>query len=318
MFQDMKEIDCIFCNKKSDEIVITENNYSCKRCSQCGLIFLSPRPTHEEIRNIYKTDHDNISAADRIASEFIKIFNTKHHIKLIRKFVKHGALLEIGPGGGQFLSEAKENGFDPYAIELNPKQAQFINNERKIPCEDQELTSDSFPSKMFDVIYHSDVLSHFYDPMSEFKKMNSKLKMNGYLIFETGILNEVEKKHFNLIPSFQLPSHLFFFSDRSIQHLLKRTGFSLIKIFKYSRVFQLRAINMINKVKGKKIYNGKNKIDHFNKSATIPHSKHSNILRTSLKKMYHYSLHFSRYNIGYILPKKHVPVTAIIVAKKVS
>jgi len=314
----MKEINCIFCNKKSDEIVIVENDYSCKKCHQCGLIYLSPRPTLKEIKNLYKKDHAYISAEDRIAPEYIKNFHAKHHMKLIKKFIKQGSLLEIGPGGGQFLYDAKENGFDPYGIELNPKQAQFINNKMKIPCEDQELSIDSFKRKMFDVIYHCDVLSHFYDPINELKKMNAKLRMNGYLVFETGILTDVNTKFLSLFHPFQLPDHLFFFSDSSMQSLLQKTGFSFIKIIKYSISIQILAINLISRIRRRKTNSGKNEFYQSKNSIPFPTPDHTNKLRTLLKKSYHYFLHFLRYNLGYLLPKKHVPVTAIIIAKKTS
>ena len=59
-------------------------------------------------------------------------------------------------------------------------------------------------------------------------EMNERLKDNGFLIFETGNLGDVEEKYFKLFTSFQLPDHLCFFSDKNLKELLQRTGFEFI------------------------------------------------------------------------------------------
>lgn len=314
----MQEIKCIFCNKKSDDIIIKEDGFTCKKCNECGLVYLTPRPDCSQIIDIYKADKAQISAEDHITEEFIKRLFAKHHLKIIKKFIKSGDLLEIGPGGGYFLDEARKNGFDPYGIEINPRQARYIKNTLKIPCEDKELSLDSFSDKKFDIIYHCDILSHFNDPVTEFKKMNRKLRKDGYLVFETGILTNVNIKYLNLFPSFQLPDHLFIFSDNSLLKLLNNTGFALIKIFRYSLVAKLKVINIINKIRQRDIKTTNKKNTNFDGSHTFSSEHHSFKLRTILKKIYHYFLYASRYKIGYILPKRYVPITAITIAQKVS
>ena len=49
----MEEIKCIFCNKSSEDVVIEENGFKGRKCPECGLIFISPRPTQAEILDIY-------------------------------------------------------------------------------------------------------------------------------------------------------------------------------------------------------------------------------------------------------------------------
>ncbi len=44
----MEYIQSIFCHRSSDQIVIEENGYKGRKCSQCGLIFISPRPTFSD------------------------------------------------------------------------------------------------------------------------------------------------------------------------------------------------------------------------------------------------------------------------------
>ncbi len=122
-----------------------------------------------------------------------------------------GSLLEIGAGAGFFLDQARRQGFEPYAIEPNPTQADFIENKLRIPCERQVLSLASFEDKQFDTIFHSDVISHFYDPIDMFRIMYAKVRVGGFLIFETGNFADVTAKYLGAIPSFQYPDQLFFF-----------------------------------------------------------------------------------------------------------
>ncbi len=50
----MEDISCIFCKtSQKDRIVIEENGFMGKKCSRCGLIYISPRPTLLEIDRLY-------------------------------------------------------------------------------------------------------------------------------------------------------------------------------------------------------------------------------------------------------------------------
>ena len=52
----MVEAECVFCNKKSPQIVIEEEGYQCRKCPSCHLIYISNRPSSEEIEKLYNKD----------------------------------------------------------------------------------------------------------------------------------------------------------------------------------------------------------------------------------------------------------------------
>ena len=153
-------------------------------------------------------------------------------------------MLEIGAGAGYFLQEARKNGFDVFGIELNDILAKFIIENLGIPCEASPLSDSTFDGKLFDIIYHCDVISHFYDPLLEFEKMNRKLKKGGFVVFETGNLGDIEEKYFKYFVKFQYPDHLFFFSVNNLYELLLQTGFETISIYRFSILPEL----IINKI----------------------------------------------------------------------
>ena len=99
----------------------------------------------------------------------------------------------------------------------------------------------TFGGKKFDIVYHCDVISHLFDPVSEFIKTHQKMEDGGVLIFETGNLGDVKQKYFRYFNIFQYPDHLFFFGTNNLIELLEKSGFDLIKIYRYSVLPQLIA-----------------------------------------------------------------------------
>lgn len=319
----MEDIQCIFCSRDSDQTVIEESGYKGRKCPQCGLIFISPRPTLTEILSLYSHIETNVSTETLMSAAFVKRLYAKHNLKIITKFVKNGAILEIGAGAGYFLDEARKEGFEVYGIEINSIKADFIRRELGIPCVESPLDASLFDEMKFNIIYHCDVISHFYDPISEFRKINGMLKENGIIVFETGNFGDVKQKYYRFVTRFQYPYHLFFFSENNVQELLRRTGFEFIKIYRYSILPQLAISAMLQRVID---------ITRF-KGTTNNITKHSmagtpstNVSKTSIssfsfkqliKNAHGYFFYLVRYRIGYLVPKKGRPQTVIVIARKV-
>lgn len=313
----MEDIQCIFCNKKSEQIVIKENGYQGKKCSNCNLIFISPRPALNEIIDRYAQRNDNNLAQSDTSFEFRKRLYAKHHLSIICRYIKKGYLLEIGAGAGFFLDEARKKGFDSSGIEINRIKANFIRSKFGIPCEDNPFQNSSYEGKTFDVIYHCDVISHFYHPISEFQKINNKLNKNGLVVFETGNIGDVKEKYYKVYDKFQYPDHLFFFSEKSLKKLLQLTGFELIKIHRYSILLEYLLFKIIKNVsafiKVENSYNGKEITNQVVSSGVLTTPS---VFIEKIKRIFFCVIYLNRYGIGYILPKRGRPQTTIVIARK--
>lgn len=305
----MEEIRCIFCNADSLRVVIQEHGYCGKQCS-CSLIYISPRPRMEDVLDIYGHNQAQVTAESHIGGDFLKRLYARHTLRLLKKFIKKGSLLEIGSGGGYFLDEARTAGFEPYGIELNSVQAAHIKNTLNIPCEQKPLSRNSFDGATFDVIYHSDVISHFHDPIAEFRTMYQKLKPNGLMIFETGNIGDIDQNYYKLFTRFQYPDHLFFFGEKNLEQLLTLTGFRLIKIYRYSIVLQLRWLHYL--------YAWRKQKPSITMQSSSKKLEKPRTIKQVIKNLYYWFLYCLRYKIGALLPKPKRPQTLIIIARKVT
>lgn len=238
------ETDCIFCRKKSNEIAWIENGFIGRRCG-CGLIYISPKPRLDEILRLYNSDEADRGAESKVKSEFSGRLNGQHRLRLLKKHLNTGALLEIGPGGGYFLDESRRAGFEPFGVELNLREAKFIKEKLMIPIQTTVFAESSFAEIDFDIICHFDVISHFYDPIAEFKKFNKSLKEGGFLFFETGNGGDLSPRWLKFIGRLQYPQHLFLFSEKNIKELCTLTGFKIIRLYRYSIFLQISMIRVL-------------------------------------------------------------------------
>jgi hypothetical protein len=177
----MEIISCIFCGVDDSFPVIHENGYTGRKCRRCGLIYISPRPNREDIRNLYAGDGAATSSQCQFAAEGYKRLHARLTLKILRGHASGGKLLEVGPEAGLFMDQARADGFKPCGVEPNLIQAEYIRNRLGLPCESRQL-SDAYPGELFDVIYHCDVISHMYDPCTEFRTMRERLKPYGALM----------------------------------------------------------------------------------------------------------------------------------------
>jgi 2-polyprenyl-3-methyl-5-hydroxy-6-metoxy-1,4-benzoquinol methylase len=236
-------------------------------------------------------------------------------LSVIKKFMKTGSLLELGAGGGSFLQEARDWGYEPHAIELNPIEAKWIEEELAIPCENKVLSDNSFGGKQFDIIYHNDVLSHFYDPIEAFLCMNRALRKGGYLVFETGNIADVRQNFYNLFSQLSYPDHLFFFGEKSIHLLLDRTGFEQVYINRKSTILCLLLQKALWEFKDSLKDESVREEMKTHKGLALQSSGSS--FKRRLRLMYRYLGH-SLFRLGGILPKNGRPLKLLIVARKSS
>jgi SAM-dependent methyltransferase len=293
----METIGCIFCgsNGSPDPIVIQENGFEGRQCPSCRLIYISPRPSQDEIANLYAHDEAKTSAAVLRKSGYSRRLAAKHTLRILHAQKPGGSLLEIGAGMGFFCAEAKSSGYVPYAIELNPIQAEHCKSFGVPTC--RQPLAEAYPGMKFDIVYHCDVLSHFTDPVAEFKMMADRLNPGGLLIFETGNFGDVDPRYYRFIPSFQYPDHLFFFSRSSLRMLLDRSGLKMVKTRRYGRLAEMMIAQKSRR----------EQVSH-------PGDNAESIRITRKAKTKQLIRHWLLYKIGALHPLRKAPQTLIVIS----
>lgn len=308
----MESIGCIFCGTPEEEcpIVVTENGYDGRKCSGCNLVFISPRPSLHDISNLYGHDQAHVSLKIHLEARLQNLYHDRHVLRILKRYKKAGTLLEIGSGVGHFLHEARRQGFDALGTELNPLQAELIQ-QTGVPCE-RATISEAFPERKFDIIYHCDVLSHLHDPIADIQAMSDRLNEGGIMIFETGNFGDVRCKYYSEYSHLQYPDHLFFFSDKSIRELLKLAGMEARRIYRYSIVPNLRLTRLLGRIVARR----RAGVSHTGPADNpLSNNPASDGLAKRLRRRL---FHMVRYWLGAVAPKAGRPQTILVVAERVN
>lgn len=192
------------------------------------MLITSPRPEKSEISGYYQSQ-DYISHTDSSKTFFDKIYHkVKRHmlqkkLKWInKKMPAKGRILDIGAGTGDFLVEAKKTGWKIQGVEPN-ETARSHAQAKGIKL---YANTENFKSNRFDVITMWHVFEHVYDLRAQIIELDHLLKKGGLLIIAVPNFKSYDagyyKEHW---AAFDVPRHLWHFSQRSFKHLFSGTGF---------------------------------------------------------------------------------------------
>lgn len=196
------------------------------------MLITHPQPSLDNLPRYYESP-DYISHTDGKRSFFEKLYHfikkiaLSNKLKLINAHSNQGALLDIGAGTGEFLSVAKNNGWNVTGIEPSSKAKAIAENKGVsfVP------NLDSIPSQSFDVITMWHVLEHVPDLDHQINELKRIVKPNGTIIIAVPNFNSFDAKHYGKFwAAFDVPIHFWHFSKTAIQKLFREKNLNLIDV----------------------------------------------------------------------------------------
>src|SRR3970282_850893 len=192
-----------------------------------------PQPSLENLGKYYESV-DYISHTDSKRSlfekayHFVKSIALKNKLNLINSLQPNkGWILDIGAGTGDFLSVAKQNGWQTIGVEPSEKaKAIALKKEVSFVEDTAELENHSF-----DVITMWHVLEHVPNLDNQIKELKRLLKPNGSLIVAVPNFKSFDAKHYGAFwAAYDVPIHFWHFSKNAIQALFEKEGMQLEKV----------------------------------------------------------------------------------------
>ncbi|WP_289022098.1 class I SAM-dependent methyltransferase [uncultured Salegentibacter sp.] len=188
-------------------------------------------PKPENVSAYYQSE-DYISHTDASKSftekiyQAVKNFMLLQKIKWIHKVSKGNNLLDIGAGTGDFLVTAKKKEWNVAGVEPNT-QARKLAQEKGIELK-EDLTQ--FKDASFDVISMWHVLEHVPDLDSQIENLARLLKPNGVAVIAVPNFKSFDAKHYREFwAAYDVPRHLWHFSQQGITELFKKHNFKKIQ-----------------------------------------------------------------------------------------
>lgn len=197
------------------------------------MLITHPQPSLENLGKYYESE-DYISHTDNKRSLFEKLYHfiksiaLKNKLNLINSLQpQKGRILDIGAGTGEFLSVAKNDGWQTIGLEPSDRAKAIAKNKGVSFVENtSELENQSF-----DVISMWHVLEHVPDLDKQIKELKRLLKPTGTLIIAVPNFKSFDAKHYGKFwAAFDVPIHFWHFSKTAIKLLFEKEGMKLEKV----------------------------------------------------------------------------------------
>lgn len=208
-------------------------SFSLVRCKNCGLIYLNPRPSKEELAGFYvfwpdvaldkqppRPISEALWRAQRIKIKFLKGYITN----------KTGKILDVGTGSGEFLKLMQDRGWEVFGVEYGKASSSFARQYPGLNIFNGDLLETRFLADYFDIITLWDSLEHLYQPKETLQEIKRILKPDGLLAFSVPNIDNLAALIFRDHWYTNVPRHLYQFSPKTIRLLLKEANFRILKI----------------------------------------------------------------------------------------
>ena len=217
---------------KTKDFSVTQENFELFKDENFELLKTSPVPNEEQMGRYYQSEN-YISHSDSASSLFERIYHSVKKFTLRQKLNQienakqgRGSILDIGCGTGEFLVEAKNRNYFVIGIEPN-RTAQALALDKGIVIKDtiQEVEDDSI-----DIITMWHVLEHIDNLEEMINELKRVLKPDGLLIIAVPNYKSHDAKVYkNYWAAYDVPRHIWHFSQNAITLLFKPFGFSVRK-----------------------------------------------------------------------------------------
>lgn len=201
-------------------------------CEDCKLLFTSPAPSPDVIGRYYKSE--NYLSHNESKKGFLPwVYNKVKQRNIINKYniavadASVGSLLDIGCGVGDFLLYVKNKGLNVSGIEPDADAKSIASEKLNVKIDSPEKLS-SLPDASFDIVTMWHVLEHVDDLKSEIFHLQRIVKDNGRLILALPNYKSFDAVHYSdKWAAYDVPRHLYHFSQESINNIFKDTAFRL-------------------------------------------------------------------------------------------
>jgi SAM-dependent methyltransferase len=213
---------------------LSRETFKIVQCSRCSFTFVNPRPEMDQLQRYYESpEYISHSGTGKgiVNSIYKKVRRHTHHkkFKLVSAYAKGRSILDIGCGSGELLRLFNEKHWRTLGVEPNKYARDFAVSEYGLEVKEENEIAE-IPDSSFDVITMWHVLEHvsgLHERMSEIKRM---LKTDGVVVIALPNRESFDAEYYKENwAAYDVPRHLYHFTPDTIEKLLERYKFSVVK-----------------------------------------------------------------------------------------
>ncbi len=266
--QERATVSCHVCSSTRQDTFLEVRGFRVAQCKVCGLWYVNPQPTVEELMRFYVTydDGDQWRNGEEHFNRGVR--------DVIVRLKRCGTVLDVGCGSGNFLQCMREVGFSVFGIEPSRTGSGYARSAYGIGTfrgmiEDYLATN---PNRTFDVVTLLNVLEHLTQPRETILELRRLISPDGLLIVVVpdarfhALLGGIRRRlgasdpywleqPKGFLSGFKFPDHLCSFQPRTISLLLQRCGFRVKSIGNAPVVFNPQFYRNFGKLLVRSVFN---------------------------------------------------------------
>jgi SAM-dependent methyltransferase len=221
--------DPVLLHRGPDRQLGGQEQFTLVRCSQCGLIYQSPRPA--DLGPYYPPDYAPFDEVKQKATNRISAYLRARDERALRSLVgRAGRVLEVGCAAGDYLLALRERGWEVTGVEFSDHAA-AIARQRGLDVRTGDLLGANLPAEAFDLVLLRHVLEHVPSPSATLAEIHHLLAPGGKVSVLLPNYDSLERILCGAYwHGYDLPRHLFTFTPDTLTDMMERAGFRVDRI----------------------------------------------------------------------------------------
>lgn len=231
---------CPACGNGAHHRLLTIYGFDYHECDGCGSAFVCNPPPDEALSAAYRSDYYTKANKVLYANDSIidyrvaQVFTPKVEFAIEHSSPSKKTWLDIGCGVGEALSVAKGKGFEVLGLEPNVMEAEYAAERFGIDVRQDYISKDTVTKYrgQYGVISMFSVLEHVPDPNQILSDVSAIQVAGDALVIEVPHFPSISTMSQMTFPNhinrmMHPPLHLFLFSLRGLEGMLKRHGYKI-------------------------------------------------------------------------------------------
>jgi SAM-dependent methyltransferase len=242
----LSPVPCCICEVENSEPLglgedfeyqTSSDTFLANRCLNCGLVYLSPRPSLKDLSTIYPANYHAFNFSEE---RFGLVYKVRQRLEAHRALSMCGELseeariIDIGCGDGFHLSLLREFGKPGWQLEGvdSDERAVKAAQERGIHVHTGTLESLNLPPNSYDLVFMIQTIEHVDDPVAILRSVRSLLRPGGRVVIMT---DNTDSYDFMLFKSrhwggYHFPRHWTLFNKRTMTELARKVDLDVVEI----------------------------------------------------------------------------------------
>jgi SAM-dependent methyltransferase len=206
------------------------------RCTRCTHMQLDRFPAAAELADAY----ERAASHDYVDEEAGQRETARRILDRIESVADRGAMLDLGCWVGFLLAEARERGWRTLGVEPSEFAARYASEKLGLDVVHAELQRAELPAATFQAAFLGDVIEHLPDAGDALDRVAAALEPGGVVALALPDAGSRLARAMGGRWWAVVPTHVHYFTRRSLGTLLARTGFEPISFATAPKAFTVR------------------------------------------------------------------------------